>query len=110
VVDDEGRVAGVVTDRDIALRAVGRELSPDTEVGAIMSREVASVSLTADIGTAARQMATRACRRLPVVDDRGRVVAVVSADDLYRVGSEVLFELDRVLGRSRGGGRLADGR
>jgi CBS domain-containing protein len=104
VVDDDGCVAGVITDRDIAVRAVSRELAPDTEVGSIMSNEVVSVGRTADLATAARQMATRGCRRLPVVDEEGRVVAVVSAEDLYRVGSEVLSELDRVLGRARRGG------
>jgi CBS domain-containing protein len=106
VVDDDRHVIGVVTDRDIAVRAVARDLSPDTDVGSVMSNEVASVGLNADITIAARQMSTRGCRRLPVVDAEGRVVAVVSAEDLYRVGSEVLFELDRVLGRSRRGGEL----
>ena len=106
VVDDDRHVVGMLTDRDIAVRAVGRDLAPDTEVGSIMSNEVISVGLSADTAAAARQMGTRGCRRLPVIDEEGRVVAVVSAEDLYRVGSEVLAELDRVLGRSRGGSGL----
>ena len=103
VVDDGHRVVGMLTDRDIAIRAVARELQPDAEVEAIMTHEVASVRADADLATAARQMSTRGCRRLPVVDEAGCVMAVVSADDLYRVGSEVLAELDHVLGRSRRG-------
>ena len=101
VVDDQQHVVGVVTDRDIAVRAVGHDMAPDTEVGSIMTHEVASVHPDADVVVAARQMAVRGCRRLPVVDQDGRVIAVVSADDLYRVSAEVMTELDRVLGRGR---------
>ena len=105
VTDDDQHVVGMVTDRDIAIRGVGRDLAPDTPVGSVMTHEVASVGSDAEVADAARQMAVRGCRRLPVVDDDGRVVAVLSADDLYRVSSEIMGELDRVLGRGRTGNR-----
>lgn len=105
VVDDEQQVVGMVTDRDIAVRGVGRDLAPDAPVGSVMTQEVASVRPDAEIADAARQMAVHGCRRLPVVGTDGRVVAVLSADDLYRVSSEIMSELDRVLGRGRTGNR-----
>ena len=103
VVDDQQHVVGVATDRDIAVRGVGRDLPPDTPVGSIMTQEIATVRADTEVADAARQMAVRGCRRLPVVDEEGRILAVLSADDLYRVSSEVLSELDRVLGRGRTG-------
>lgn len=103
VVDDQQCVVGVATDRDIAVRGVGRDLPPETQVGSIMTQEISTVRRDTEVADAARQMAVRGCRRLPVVDDDGRILAVLSADDLYRVSSEVLAELDRVLGRGRTG-------
>ena len=105
VVDDDHHVAGMVTDRDIAVRGAGRDLGPDAAIEEVMTREVASIRAGVEVADAARQMAVRGCRRLPVVDDDGKVVAVVSADDLHRVTSEILTELDRVLGRGRTGNR-----
>lgn len=101
VVNDESHLVGIVTDRDLALRIVGRELGPETPVSEAMTQEVATVLNTASSLDAARQMATRDCRRLPVVDAAGEVIAVLSLDDLYRAESAVLEQIDRVLAVER---------
>lgn len=101
VVDGEQHAAGVITDRDIVVRSVARECDPSEPVSSVMSREVVAVRSDATVADAARQMAVRGCRRLPVVNPDGRVLGVLSADDLYCASSAVLVELDRVFGRGR---------
>jgi signal-transduction protein with cAMP-binding, CBS, and nucleotidyltransferase domain len=97
VVNADKEVTGILTDRDIAVRVVGAAKAADTPVADVMSREVASVSSHASTLDAVRQMAVRQCRRLPVVDDRGGVLGLVSLDDLFRAEGEVVAEMNRLL-------------
>jgi CBS domain-containing protein len=80
VVDGE-RVVGVVTDRDIALRTVADGKGPDTPVAAIASRDIVSVSPEQDLSEALRLMAEHQVRRLPVVEEDGRLVGVFAQAD-----------------------------
>ena len=80
----DGRLRGMVTDRDIVLRCVAAEEDPaQTPVKDIMSRNCAVVSPDDDAREATRLMAARQVRRLPVLED-GRVVGMVSLGDLAR--------------------------
>ena len=80
----DGALRGMVTDRDIVLRCVAAEENPArTRVADIMTRRCAAVSPDEDPRAAARLMAERQVRRLPVVE-AGRVVGVVSLGDLAR--------------------------
>ena len=80
----EGNLRGMVTDRDIVLRCVAAEEDPArTRVKDIMTRGCAAVAPDADPREAARLMAEKQVRRLPVVEN-GRVVGVVSLGDLAR--------------------------
>jgi signal-transduction protein with cAMP-binding, CBS, and nucleotidyltransferase domain len=97
LVDDDHRLAGVVTDRDIVLRGVAHDVAMDAPVSQIASHEVVSVLDTASTLDAARQMAVHNCRRLPIVDAHGAVIGVVSIDDIYRKEGEVLEQIDRLL-------------
>jgi CBS domain-containing protein len=82
---DGGAVAGIVTDRDIALRcaAEGRDLAA-TSVGDIMSREVVYVYEDQEVSEASRVMEDRRIRRLVVLGSGNRLVGVVSLGDLAR--------------------------
>lgn len=82
VVDGDGRLAGIVTDRDIALRGFARGLDPDVAVSTLMSHEVVGVPESAGWEAAANQLAAWAHRRLPVIDDDGVVRGVITLDDL----------------------------
>lgn len=82
VVEVHGDVVGIVTDRDLALEGLGHELDPETPVEAIMSRGVVTIDSTADVFDAAELMAKARCRRLPVVDEHGYPIGVVTFDDL----------------------------
>lgn len=82
VLTGEGTLCGVVTDRDIAVRAVADGLDPArAKVDDICSHDLTAVSPDDDLEEAARIMRERAVRRLPVVED-GRPVGVVSIGDL----------------------------
>jgi CBS domain-containing protein len=78
---EKGRLAGVVTDRDIVLRAVARGMPPTERVGRLATADIEAV--TPDISTreAARIMGEHQVRRLPVVEN-GRLVGIVSLGDL----------------------------
>ena len=90
VVDALGYLAGIVTDRDIAVRGVAEGRSSNAWVEAVMSRDVATVSPTADVSVAQTTMLKRGVRRLPVTDDMWRPHGMISVDDVVRsVGHEL---------------------
>ncbi|MEG6520367.1 CBS domain-containing protein [Desulfotomaculum sp. 1211_IL3151] len=79
---ENGRCVGIVTDRDIALRAVSQGQSPSsTTVQSVMTAEVVTGSPEMDVHEAANLMAQRQIRRLPVVDN-GSVTGIVALGDL----------------------------
>lgn len=82
VVDSEGKLSGIVTDRDIALRAMAAERTPDTPVGEIMTSNVVWLQEDANVFDATRQIAAAGRRRLPVLGAKGALIGVVSLDDL----------------------------
>ena len=80
----DGRLRGMVTDRDIVLRCVAAEDDPaQTMVRDIMTRSCAAVSPHADCRQAAQLMSRQQVRRLPVVEE-GRLVGMLSLADLAR--------------------------
>ena len=80
----DGRLRGVVTDRDIVLRCIAAEEDPaQTMVRDIMTRSCATVSPGDDCREATRIMSARQVRRLPVVEE-GRLVGMISLSDLAR--------------------------
>jgi signal-transduction protein with cAMP-binding, CBS, and nucleotidyltransferase domain len=98
VVDAVGYLAGIVTDRDVAVRGVGEGRSGDLAVEHIMSRNVATVLLHADVADAAGIMAKRSVRRLPVVDEDDTPHGLVALDDLVRhLGREADAVADTVM-------------
>jgi signal-transduction protein with cAMP-binding, CBS, and nucleotidyltransferase domain len=97
VIDRVGEVAGIVTDRDLALRCVADGRSADIEVAEVMSRDVATVDPHADIESAAKTMLQRGVRRLPVVDEFGSAHGLVALDDLVRLTARQAGELGDLL-------------
>jgi CBS domain-containing protein len=85
VVDDGGRVLGVVTDRDVCMAAYtrGRPLA-DIAVEGTMSTNVFSTHGDDPLENALALMRNYRVRRLPVVDDGGRVIGLLSLSDLSR--------------------------
>ncbi|MPM17324.1 Hypoxic response protein 1 [bioreactor metagenome] len=84
VCEEDGRLRGILTDRDIILRCIAAEEDPaQTPVREVMTRSPSTVSPDDDIREAARIMASDQIRRLPVVD-HGRLVGIVALGDLAR--------------------------
>ncbi|MCI8422715.1 MAG: CBS domain-containing protein [Lawsonibacter sp.] len=84
VCGSDGRLRGMVTDRDIVLRCVAAEEDPaQTPVRDIMTRSCTTVSPGDDCREATRLMSVQQVRRLPVVD-QGRLVGMISLSDLAR--------------------------
>lgn len=100
VADDEGALYGIVTDRDIVTRAVADGLDPaTTPVQAVITASPVSIRPGDDASRAVELMREHAVRRLPVVDERGVAVGVVSLGDLAidRDGHSVLADISTAL-------------
>src|SRR5687767_6233857 len=81
-VGEHDRLVGVITDRDIAVRAVALRLPPETAVREVMSAEVLYCFDEEEVEHVARNMADQQIRRLPVVNRDKRLVGIVSVADL----------------------------
>ena len=80
--DRFGVLCGIITDRDVVLRCIALNRSPEqTAVSRVMSNRVASVTPATSLSQAAACMAREQVRRLPVVEGR-RLVCMVSLGDL----------------------------
>jgi CBS domain-containing protein len=83
VVDGHGRLAGIVTDRDISMAAYTQGLPLEAiPIERVMSARVISCSRTDTLETAHRLMRTHEIHRIPVVDTRGRLIGIVTLSDL----------------------------
>jgi CBS domain-containing protein len=83
------RLVGTVTDRDIAIRVVAEGRNPEpTTAGEIASRELVTIDPQQDLDEALRLMARHQVRRLPVVEEDGKLVGVVAQADIAKHASD----------------------
>jgi CBS domain-containing protein len=83
-VGENDRLVGVITDRDIAIRAVGENKSPETPVGEVMSKQVLYCFEDESVEHVAQNMGEQQIRRLPVLNREKRLVGIVSIGDVSR--------------------------
>jgi len=84
ICDTDGHLAGVVTDRDIAVKVVAQGLDPNTALTDVIDRgEVVTIGADDSVEEAIRTMKDHAVRRLPVIDGRS-LVGMVSQADIAR--------------------------
>ena len=81
-VGEEDRLVGMITDRDIVIRAVAKDLGPETAIREVMSKEVLYCFQDEDVEHVAENMGEQQVRRLPVLDREKRLVGIVSLGDL----------------------------
>ena len=80
-----GRSVGILSERDYARKAAFNEhVSKDTPVSAIMTSEVYTVTATEGVAECMETMTARRVRHLPVVDDEGAVLGLVSIGDIVK--------------------------
>jgi CBS domain-containing protein len=83
VVLEDDHLCGIVTDRDIVIRVLAEGCDPaSVTLGEICSRELTTIPSTASVGDAVRLIREKAIRRLPVVEEDGEVVGIVSLGDI----------------------------
>jgi CBS domain-containing protein len=95
---DGDRLVGTITDRNIAIRVVAEGRDPQaTKVDEVATRELVTIDPDQDLDEALRLMAKHQVRRLPVVEEDGRPVGILSQADVAREGDET--ETGRVVQR-----------
>jgi uncharacterized protein (DUF2267 family)/predicted transcriptional regulator len=107
VVQDQGRIVGILTDRDLAVRVLGRGLDPSTTpVSTVMTTPVATLAPTDGQSDAVSLMQRRSIRRIPLADG-GRMVGIVTLDDLLLDEAVPLDQLAAVVASQVGEGGVA---
>jgi len=76
------KLVGIVTDRDIVVRAVADELDAATKIGEVMTGEVFSVKENDFVFEAIRLMGDRQVRRVPIVNEAGELVGIIAMADV----------------------------
>ena len=88
VCNEDGEPVGAVTDRDLAVRILAAEKGPAEPIEDAMTDEVVSVEADDDIGEVERKMQEERISRVMVCDEGGRLVGVVSLQDVAEATSE----------------------
>ena len=83
-VTEDGRLVGMITDRDIAVRGIAKGYGPDTPVRDLMTDDLIVLRIDDEIEEAASKMSQAQVRRLPVIDSDERLCGIVSLGDLSR--------------------------
>lgn len=96
VVTRDGEPAGIVSDRDIAL-AVGRGEDDSLTAGDLADGDVATIEADREAVEVSRKMGEAKVRRLPVVDEDGSLVGIVSLDDVVATVGEELEDVATVI-------------
>jgi predicted transcriptional regulator len=107
-VADKGKLVGIITDRDITVRATAVGESADTtRVDEIMTTDVQAVRVDDGLDDVASRMADIQVRRMPVLDETGAIVGIVSLGDLAvdagDVGGDVLRQVSEPAEPDRSG-------
>ncbi len=96
------RPVGIVTDRDVAVSVVALGLDPNIiTVGDVMYRQLVTAPGDQGVFETIQQMRQKGIRRLPVVDDGGLLIGIITLDDLLQLLAEEFGEIGRLIGRER---------
>lgn len=91
IVDESDGVVGIITDRDIAMGLALGVATPDSFVSEVMSRDVECISDKMSLFGVTQQFRKLDVKRLPVLDQDGRLVGIVSVDDVMAMLARELF-------------------
>ncbi|MCX5722729.1 MAG: CBS domain-containing protein [Nitrospirae bacterium] len=100
IVVEEGKPVGILTDRDLVARIMAAGLDGKTVlVRDIMSAPPVTVSQNEEVGIAIALMSHHGIRRLPIVDEAGKLVSILTLDDLLMLGLDGQPELSNIVRR-----------
>jgi len=88
IVDDSRRVVGIITDRDLAIRAIAVGKSADTRLSELMTQNVHCCSADDDLRDVERKMAELQVRRICIVDAGGRCMGIIAQADIARAAHD----------------------
>ncbi|MDO9048798.1 MAG: CBS domain-containing protein [Methylobacter sp.] len=101
-VDGKRMPVGIITDRDIVIEIIAQSLDiTEFSVGDIMGPQLVSVQEKEGVFETIRLMRTKGIRRIPVVNQEGGLVGIVSADDILDLLAEEMTELAKVAPREQ---------
>jgi len=93
---------GIVTDRDLVIELIAKEVDINSvTLGDVMYRDIILGKENDDINETIKIMRQRGIRRLPVVDDRGVLVGIVTMDDLIDLIAEEVKDLVALIGKQQ---------
>ncbi|MBI2725461.1 MAG: CBS domain-containing protein [Polaromonas sp.] len=95
---DAGKLLGMVTDRDIVIRAVAKGMDGQAPLSGIMSKQVQTALPEDKLEDVLKRMSGSQVRRMPVVDSAGALVGIISLGDIAVNGSEDEAEVGESLG------------
>jgi CBS domain-containing protein len=95
VSDVAGKIAGMITDRDLAVRGLAEELGPDALVSKLMTVFPHCCGVDDDVQAVEKLMADRKVRRVPIVDENQRCVGIIAQADLARAATHRTSVTDR---------------
>lgn len=100
--DGPRRPVGIVTDRDIAIEVVAKQVDPGSvRLGEMLVGSLATVTVNEGVFDTLRYMRENGIRRMPVVDANGQLAGIVTMDDFLGLLSEELTELARLMAREQ---------
>ncbi len=107
IVAEEGKPVGILTDRDLVARVMAAGLDGKTVlVRDIMSTPPVTVPRNEEVGTAIALMSHHGIRRLPIVDEAGRLMSILTLDDIIMLSLDGRPELSNIVRRQL---RIGDG-
>lgn len=98
IAEREGKLCGIFTDRDIALRVTGAKRDPDkTKVKDIMTPDPIRISVDKDLHHLTELMHAYNVRRVPIVDGFDTTLGIVTVDDLIALLGEEMSEIGKAI-------------
>ena len=96
--ENNGRLCGILTDRDIALKVAGAQRDPSTtRVEEIMTHDPVRISVNSDLHHLTALMHAYHVRRVPIVDGLDTTLGIVTMDDLIALLSDEMSEIGKAI-------------
>jgi CBS domain-containing protein len=97
-VEDNGKLCGILTDRDIVLKVTGEQREPrTTKVAEVMTRDPVRISVNKDLRHLTSLMHAFHVRRVPVVDGYDTTLGIITLDDLIALLADEMSEIGKAI-------------